>query len=136
MESPDMTGQQSCATRKKHIMGHVWATVKYKYCQNCKKAYIKSHLEKDNCMYCNQPCEIVDVKRNGLYYAGNLVMIAGATVTLAPRLTTLPGSIFYLITGILILIAGIVLVMKGGVRMAQTAVNMGSLKDTDDEEDQ
>ena len=35
--------------------------MKYKYCQNCERAYIKSRLEKDNCIYCNEPCETVDV---------------------------------------------------------------------------
>lgn len=95
--------------------------MKFKYCENCRKAYVRSRLEGDKCIYCNQPCETVDVKRNGLYYAGYLVMISGATISLAPRLTPLSGSIFYLVMGIAMLIGGAALVMMGSARMARAA---------------
>jgi len=96
--------------------------MKYKYCQSCKKAYVKSRLEKDNCIYCNLPCETVDVKRSSLYYLGYSVMVIGAVSVLIPRFTVVSGPTFFIIMGMVLAFAGAVFVMMGSVRMAKTAV--------------
>ena len=98
--------------------------MKYKYCQNCKKAYVKSRLEKDNCIYCNQPCETVDVKRNRLYYLGYIIMLFGAASVLIPRVIEVSGTTFYIVIGLVLAAAGAVLVIMGSVRMAQAASKM------------
>lgn len=106
--------------------------MKYKYCQGCKKAYVRSRLEKDNCIYCNEPCETVDVKRNGLYWIGYSVMIIGAGGALYPRIVEVDGSTFYLTVGVVLAIGGAALVMMGSIRMAQAAANMASRKNQEE----
>ena len=95
--------------------------MKYKYCQSCKKAYVRSRLEKDNCIYCNQTCETVDVKRNGLYYYGYAVMILGAGSVLVPRFAVVSGPDNYIVMGMVLAFVGVVFVMMGSVRMAKDA---------------
>lgn len=112
--------------------------MKYKYCQNCDKAYIKSRLEKDNCIYCNKPCETVDVKRNGTYYYGYALMILGAGSVLVPKFTVVPDPNTYLVAGIVFAFVGTVFVMIGSVKMAKTAASMvadsGKPESEDDED--
>jgi hypothetical protein len=110
--------------------------VKYKYCQSCEKAYLKSRLEKDNCIYCNEPCETVDVKRNGVYYYGYAVMIIGAGSVLIPRFTVVSDPSTYLVVGIVLAFIGAVFVMKGSTKMAKTAVEEAKLAtESDDSEE-
>lgn len=110
--------------RKSFIKEHLWTSVKYKYCQNCEKAYVKSRLEKDNCIYCNEPCKTVDVKRNGTYYYGYALMILGAGSVLVPRFTVVPDPTTYLVVGIVFAFVGTAFVMVGSVKMAKTAASM------------
>jgi len=106
------------------IRDWIWRPVKYKYCQSCEKAYIKSRMEKDNCIYCNEPCETVDVKRNGIYYYGYAVMIIGAGSVLVPRFTVVSDPSIYLVIGIVLAFVGAAFVMKGSNKMAKTAASM------------
>ena len=108
---------------KKFIIGDISSPMKYKYCPNCKKAYVKSRLEKEKCIYCNEECETVEVKRNGLYYIGYGIMVLGAVSAIVPRVIVVSGGNFFLITGIGLLLGGMIFVMMGSVRMAQAAVN-------------
>ncbi len=107
--------------------------MKYKYCQSCEKAYIRSRLEKDNCIYCNEPCETVDVKRNGIYYYGYTVMILGAASVLVPRFTVVSDSSTYLVVGIVLAFIGMVFVMMGSAKMSKTAMEMAT--DSEEPED-
>ena len=109
---------------KSFIFGWLWPCMKYKYCQNCDKAYIRSRLEKDNCIYCNEPCETVNVKRNGIYYYGYSLMILGAGSVLVPRFTVVPDPTTYLVVGIVFAFVGTAFVMMGSVKMAKTAASM------------
>ena len=98
--------------------------MKYKYCPSCKKAYIKSRLEKDQCIYCNATCETVNVRRSGLYYFGYAITVAGAISAFVPRFVEVSGTTFYYAMGVMLFIAGAVLVMMASVRMAQSAAEM------------
>ena len=100
--------------------------MKYNYCPNCKKAYVKSRLEKDRCIYCNSYCETVDVKRNNLYYFGYSLMLLGAGSALIPRFIAVSGTIFFMIMGILLVIAGTAFVMMGSLGMAKAAARIVS----------
>lgn len=95
--------------------------MKYNYCPTCKKAYVKSRLEKDNCIYCHEKCEIVDVKRNGLYYFGYAIMILGAVSAFIPRFMEVSGTTFFIVMGIALAFTGAVFIMMGSVKMAKTA---------------
>ena len=104
--------------------------MKYKYCPRCKKAYIRSRLEKDECIYCNGKCETVNVKRNGLYYLGYGIMIAGAACAFIPRVIAVSDEMPYWVLGLALAGAGAVIVMMGSMKMAQAAVDM--LKEKED----
>lgn len=99
--------------------------MKYKYCPSCQKAYVKSRIERDECIYCGKVCEVVDVKRNRLYYVGYGVMMAGAGSVLYPRFDpSVSGPTFYIVMGIVLAFGGAVLVMMGSVGMAKSAAEM------------
>ena len=98
--------------------------MKYNYCPSCKKAYVKSRLEKDYCIYCNEQCQTVDVKRNGLFYFGYAIMILGATSVFIPRFMIVSGTTFFIMMGIALALAGAAFIMMGSVRMAKTAAEM------------
>ena len=110
--------------------------MKYKYCPSCKKAYVKSRLEKDTCMYCNGPATTVDVKRNRLYYFGYAIMILGATSAFIPRFTEVSGPTFFFVMGIALAFE----ILDTSVRTAQDVVRhtdlavLGAVPDIDDEE--
>jgi len=95
--------------------------MKYKYCPDCKKAYIKSHLEKDKCIYCGKPCKVIVVKRTGQYYLGYALMLAGAVAVLLLRIENVSS---YLIWSALILfvVTGGIIVVIAGDNMAKNAV--------------
>jgi hypothetical protein len=95
--------------------------VKYNYCPKCDKAYVKSRLEKDRCIYCNSPAETVDVRRNGLYYLGYGIMLGGAASAMLPRLAAVSEPNLYIILGVALVIAGTAFVLMGGARMARAA---------------
>ncbi len=95
--------------------------MKYNYCAKCDKAYVKSRLEKDSCIYCGSGCETVEVKRNGLYYLGYGIMLGGAASAMVPRLVIVTGANYYIALGVSLLIAGIVFILKGGASMAEDA---------------
>jgi hypothetical protein len=117
-------------------MVQTWRLVKYKYCQSCDKAYIRSRLEKDKCIFCNEPCETVDVKRNAVYYYGYTIMIVGAGSVLIPRLTYGYVPFNYLIVGIVLAFVGAVFVMMGSTKMARTAAEEAKLAiESDDSEE-
>ena len=93
-------------------------------------------MEKDNCIFCNEPCETVDVKRNGTYYYGYAVMIIGAGSVLIPRFTVVSNPSTYLVIGIVLAFVGAAFVMKGSNMMAKTAASMVlNSEESDDEED-
>jgi len=98
--------------------------MRYKYCPKCRKAYIKSRLEGDRCIYCGAGCETLDVKRNGLYYLGYGMMLAGAALVVAPRFAESAADPFYLPFGLALAVGGMALVIMGSVKMAKTAVEM------------
>jgi len=98
--------------------------MKYKYCPRCRKAYIKSRLEGDRCIYCAAECETLDVRRNGLYYFGYALMIAGAVGVLAPRFMETSGDSFFMYSGLTLVVAGMVFVVMGSMRMAKKAAEM------------
>ena len=108
--------------------------MKYKYCQNCERAYIKSRIEKDNCIFCNEPCETIDVKRNGIYYYGYAVMILGAASVLVPRFTIVTDPTTYLVVGVVLAFVGAVFVMMGSTKMAKTAIEMAEAESINSEE--
>ena len=108
------------------IVVQTWCLVKYKYCQSCEKAYIKSRLEKDNCIYCNEPCETVDVKRNGIYYYGYALMVLGAGSVLVPRFTVVSDPTTYLVVGIVLAFVGTMFIIMGSSKMAKTAIEMAA----------
>lgn len=95
--------------------------MKYKYCPRCRKAYIRSYLEKENCMYCNGVCEVVDVKRNATYYFGYAMLVIGAAAVLVPRFIAVSDRAYFLYFGIALAIAGSVMVIVGSSKMAGAA---------------
>ena len=95
--------------------------MRYKYCPECKKAYIKSSLEGDRCIYCNADCEVIDVRRNGLYYLGYGMTVAGAVCVAAPRLAEIENGTPLVILGLAVAVAGMALVVMGSLRMAKDA---------------
>lgn len=109
--------------------------MKYKYCPECKKAYIKSRLEKDKCIYCGKPCQVVDVKRNRQYYLGYGVILLGAAIMLVIRFWFY-NTILLWTVGIITILAGGALVMVGSNNMARKAAERtGGHEDATDEAD-
>jgi len=105
--------------------------VKYKYCPECKKAYLKSRLEKEKCIYCGKPCEIVDIKRSGRYYMGYGIMVLGAVVMFVVRFWF--SDINYLwIWGIVFVVLGAILVMDASNKMAARAAETVRKKDKEE----
>lgn len=98
--------------------------MRYKYCAKCRKAYIKSRLEGDRCIYCSAKCETLDVKRNSMYYFGYALMLVGAVAVVVPRVLDTSGDSFFTFVGLALAIAGMVFVVMGSTRMAKTAVEM------------
>jgi hypothetical protein len=98
--------------------------MKYKYCPECRKAYIKSRLEGDRCIYCSSMCETLDVRRNCLYYFGYAFMLAGAVGVLAPRFVETEADAFFIYMGLAAVVAGMVFVVMGSMRMAKKAAEM------------
>ena len=108
--------------------------MKYNYCPSCKKAYIKSRLEKDYCIYCNEQCQTVDVKRNGLFYFGYAIMILGTTSVFIPRFMIVSETTIFIVMGIALALTGAALIMMGSVRMAKTAVEMAANSEESDDD--
>jgi hypothetical protein len=97
--------------------------VKYKYCPGCKKAYLKSRLEKDKCIYCGKSCEVVEVKRNRQYYLGYGVMVLGAIIMLILRVYDF-NTILLWVVGIFFILSGGFLVIAASNKMAKSAVEI------------
>jgi hypothetical protein len=97
--------------------------VRYKYCAKCNRAYIRSRLETDKCIYCGHECETIDVKRNGLYYFGYGIMILGAASAFIPRFMEVTDSSLFIYFGIALVVVGSIFVVMGSARMAKTAVD-------------
>jgi hypothetical protein len=95
--------------------------VKYNYCPKCDKAYVKSHLEKDVCIYCGGRCETVEVRRSGLYYIGYAVTLAGSICIFMPNNVKVSEPLLFIIGGIGLVAIGILLVLKGSANMAAAA---------------
>lgn len=98
-----------------------WGGVKYKYCPECRKAYVKSRLEGDRCIYCNADCDEIDVRRNGTYYLGYGLTVAGAACVAVPRLTETENGTALVILGLATAVVGMVLVVTASFRMAKNA---------------
>jgi hypothetical protein len=103
--------------------------VKYKYCAKCNRAYIRSRLETNNCIYCGHECETIDVKRNALYYFGYGIMILGAASAFVPRFKEVTDSTLFIYFGIALVVVGSIFVVMGSARMAKTATEMAIRKD-------
>jgi len=103
--------------------------VRYKYCPKCKKAYVRSRLEGDACVYCGHDCETLDVKRNSLYYFGYGIMILGTASAFIPRFMTVTSSSIFIYFGIALVVVGSIFVVMGSTRMAKTAVETALQKD-------
>ncbi len=97
-----------------------WA-VKYKYCLECKKAYVKSRLEKNNCINCGEVCEVVNVRRIGLYYLGCGVLLLGAVVVFLLR--DISTILTWLVFICFILLGGMIIIMAGN-KMAKSAAEI------------
>lgn len=97
--------------------------MKYKYCPECKKAYLKSRLEKDKCIYCENACEVVEVKRNRQYYLGYGVMVLGAVIMLIMRLQNF-NTLLLWVVGIFFIILGGFLVISASNKMAKSAADI------------
>ncbi|MDO9536855.1 MAG: hypothetical protein Q7J68_00870 [Thermoplasmata archaeon] len=96
--------------------------MRYNYCPRCNKAFVKSRVDQDNCIYCSGKAEPVNVKRSGLYFLGYGIMMAGAICVFLPRLMVLEGPTFYYVIGVSMAVAGSVLVIVASTRMAKNAV--------------
>lgn len=94
--------------------------MKYNYCPECDKAYLKSRLEKDRCIFCGKPCEAVDVKRSRRYYLGYGTMVLGAVVTLIIRIWFYDVTLLWL-AGIFFILVGGIIVLDANSRMAKSA---------------
>ena len=97
--------------------------MKYKYCPDCKKAYIKSRLEKEKCIYCGKPCRVIKVRRTGQYYLGYALMLAGAIAVLVLRIQEV-SSVFIWAALILFVVSGGILVVLAGDNMAKSAADL------------
>ncbi|MBU4031803.1 MAG: hypothetical protein KKD98_03275, partial [Candidatus Thermoplasmatota archaeon] len=104
--------------------------VKYKYCPRCDKAYIKSRLEKDSCIYCGGPCETVDVKRNGMYYLGYAIMLAGAASAFVPRFVVVSAPELFIAAGIGLVVGGSVIIIMANGAMTNMAKEKAMEDDT------
>ncbi|MCK5397609.1 MAG: hypothetical protein KAJ33_05110 [Thermoplasmata archaeon] len=109
--------------------------MKYKYCPSCKKAYIRSRLEKDTCIYCHEQCQTVDVKRNKLFYFGYGIMILGATSVFIPRFMTVSETMIFTVMGVSLAFAGAAFIMMGSVKMAKSAAEMAADSEEPDSKD-
>jgi hypothetical protein len=107
-----------------------WRGVKYNYCPDCEKAYLKSRLEKDRCIYCGSACNTVDVKRSRLYYFGYGLMALAAVVIIVTRLWFDDYFILWL-GGIFLIIMGGAVVLDANGKMARRAAE--EAKGTSDE---
>ena len=107
--------------------------MRYKFCPKCRKAYIKSRLEGDRCIYCNGECETLEVKRNGLYFFGYAMMVLGAISAFVPRFMEVTGDSFFVWFGIALVVAGSVFVVVASTAMAKKAVRM-AIAENDSEE--
>ncbi len=105
--------------------------MRYKHCSKCRKAYIKSRMEGDRCIYCGAECSIVDVRRNGFYYFGYALMMIGAASVVVPRLTETSGDAFFVYFGLALAVAGMVFVVMGSVRMAKTAAETAEAEESE-----
>ena len=106
--------------------------MKYKYCPECKKAYLKSKLERDKCIYCGKRTEIVDVRRSKRYYQGYAIMLLGAALIVIIRLWFSDFTLLWL-AGIFFIIFGGWLVMDASGQMAKEAAEMVK-KDRDEDQ--
>ena len=95
--------------------------MKYNYCPKCDRAYVKSRLEKDRCIYCGGVCETVDVKRSGLYYIGYAIALAGSICAVLPNNVAVPEPMLIMAMGVALLVVGIAIVFKGSIKMAKAA---------------
>ena len=104
--------------------------MKYKYCPECKKAYVKSRLEREKCIFCGTACEVVDVKRNRQYYLGYAVMVLGAVVMIIMRWQDF-NTILLWTVGIFFILLGGFLVVAASNKMAKHAAQVvtGEKKD-------
>ena len=103
--------------------------MRYKYCPKCGRAYVRSRLEGETCVYCGAECETLDVKRNSLYYFGYGIMILGAASAFIPRFMTVTGGSVFIYFGIALVIVGSIFVVMGSTKMAKTAAETALLEE-------
>ena len=101
--------------------------MKYNYCPECDKAYMKSRLEKDRCIFCGNPCKLVEVKRSGQYYWGYALMVTAAVVILMARFL-FHDDIVLFAGGILLVIWGAATVLDANSKMAKKAAEQAKAK--------
>jgi len=99
--------------------------VKYNYCPECDKAYMKSRLEKDRCIFCGNACELVEIKRSGQYYIGYALMGLGAAVIVMARLWLNDDFLLWL-GGILLVIMGAAVVLDANGKMSKKAAELAN----------
>ena len=94
--------------------------VKYKYCPECKKAFVKGRLEREKCIFCGARCEVVEVRRSRQYYVGYGVMVLGAVIMIILRWLNVNTLLLWTV-GIFFIILGGYLVVAASNRMAMHA---------------
>jgi hypothetical protein len=129
--NPTAGNPRECPRAKKYIVNTVCDPVKYKYCVACKKTHVKSRLEKDTCIYCGKPCEVVDIKRNRMYYLGYGIVVIGAILMIILRLQN-SDFMLLLVTGFVFIFLGGATVIIASGKMAESVaekVNNSEAKD-------
>ena len=94
--------------------------MKYVYCENCDRAYVKSRLERGKCIYCGKGAETVEVKRIRTYYIGYVIMIIGAALMVTIRFLFFNIWLLWAV-GIAFIVAGGYLILKANGEMAAEA---------------
>ena len=113
--------------------------MKYVYCEDCDKAYLKSRIERGKCMYCGKASQIVDVDRSRNYYLGYGIMVLGAALMVIIRFFFF--NLWLLWTfGIAFLVVGGYVIIKANGQMAvearRTALGDKVSETTESEDDQ
>jgi hypothetical protein len=97
--------------------------MKFKYCPDCQKAYVKSRLEKEKCIYCGKQCRVIKVRRTGQYYLGYALMLISAIAVLVLRIQDV-NSVLIWATLVLFVVSGGILVVVAGDKMAKSAAEL------------
>ena len=94
--------------------------MKYVYCEDCEKAYLKSRIERGKCMYCGKASQIVEVDRTSSYYLGYGIMVLGAALMVVIRFFFFNLWLLWTV-GIVFIVAGGYVIIKANGQMAEEA---------------